>query len=78
MTQRRFNTLYICVCVGTLLPLLFPVFEVANRSTPLVLGLPFNFAWVIVWIVLVFVGVGVLYVLDPERGAEQGPQGGDD
>jgi uncharacterized membrane protein len=72
MTQRRFNTLYILVCVATLLPLLFPIFEVANRSTPLVLGIPFNFFWVILWIVLVFVGVGVLHAIDPQRKNDEG------
>lgn len=72
MTQRRFNTLYIGICVATLLPVLFPVFEVANRSTPLILGIPFNFFWVILWIVLVFVGVGILYAIDPQRKNDEG------
>ena len=71
MTQRRFNTLYIVVCVATLLPVIFPVFEIANRSTPLILGLPFSFFWVILWIVLVFIAVGVLYAIDPQRKADQ-------
>lgn len=72
MTQRRFNTLYILICVATLLPVLFPIFEVANRSTPLILGIPFNFFWVILWIVLVFIGVSILYAIDPQRKNEEG------
>jgi xanthosine utilization system XapX-like protein len=38
-----------------------------NRVTPLVLGLPFLFAWLVLWIILTSIIMGVIYVLDPSN-----------
>lgn len=73
MSKRTFNTVYITVCVIAFLPVVFPVFAVANSANPVVLGLPFNFFWVVLWVVVVAVAVVVLYFLDPSnkrRGGE--------
>jgi uncharacterized membrane protein len=67
MSKKGFQTLYIVIAIVTFLPLIFPVFEVANRATPIVLGLPFNFFWVVLWTVIAFVAVVILYFVDPEN-----------
>ena len=36
-----------------------------NRVTPLILGLPFLFAWLLLWIVLTSVIMLVIYIWDP-------------
>jgi hypothetical protein len=36
-----------------------------NRVTPLVLGLPFVLAWIVGWIVLSAVIMGIVYATDP-------------
>ncbi|MGM9924536.1 MAG: DUF3311 domain-containing protein [Bacillus sp. (in: firmicutes)] len=66
MTKKKFNILYIIVCVVPFLMLVFPFFEIANRATPIILGLPFSFFWVILWILITFAALVVLYFFDPE------------
>jgi hypothetical protein len=36
-----------------------------NRATPLVLGVPFLLAWIVVWILLTSVIMAVIYAADP-------------
>jgi hypothetical protein len=37
----------------------------ANRVTPFVLGMPFILFWIVLWVLLTSVIMGVVYVLDP-------------
>jgi len=37
----------------------------ANRVTPLVLGMPFLLAWIVLWIVLTSAIMAAVYVADP-------------
>lgn len=67
MSRKSFQTLFITVCIVAFLPLVFPIFEIANTSTPIVFGLPFIFFWVILWIVIVFAAVVCLYFIDPDN-----------
>jgi hypothetical protein len=42
-----------------------------NQVEPLVLGMPFVLAWIVIWIVLSAVIMGIIYRLDPaNRSAE--------
>jgi hypothetical protein len=36
-----------------------------NRVEPLVLGMPFVLAWIVMWVVLSSVIMGIIYKLDP-------------
>lgn len=70
MSKQRFNTIF---GITTLIPfflLLFPLFEIGNRATPIIFGLPFSFFWVILWIVITFLALIVLFILDPEKHEE--------
>ena len=40
-----------------------------NRVTPLILGLPFLFAWLLLWIVLTSVIMLAVYLTDPANRA---------
>nr|WP_211201542.1 DUF3311 domain-containing protein [Bacillus sp. NTK071] len=51
--------------------LIFPLFSIGNRSTPIVMGLPFSFLWVISWIIVTFLIVLILYRLDPDKDEEE-------
>ncbi|MGV7243087.1 DUF3311 domain-containing protein [uncultured Caballeronia sp.] len=42
----------------------------ANHVEPLILGMPFVLAWIVIWIVLSAVIMGIIYRLDP---ANRGP-----
>lgn len=70
MQQRTFNTIFVAVCVAAFLPVIFPLFEVANSATPIIAGLPFSFFWVVLWVVIVAIAVVCLYFVDPENKNE--------
>lgn len=72
MSQRSFQTLFVIVCVVAFIPVMFPVFEIANSATPIVAGLPFAFFWVVLWVVVVAVCMVVLYRIDPENRNDEG------
>lgn len=64
--RRIFITFFVVCTVA----LTYPGFVPFNRTRPLVLGLPFNLAWPLGWIVLCFL---VLILLDRvlARGADR-------
>lgn len=70
MNTKTFTTLFILCSVLPLLMLIFPLFEIANRATPIIIGLPFSFFWVILWIVINFVLLLILYRFDPDKEEE--------
>jgi hypothetical protein len=37
----------------------------ANRVEPLVLGMPFVLAWIVLWVILISIIMGIIYRLDP-------------
>lgn len=71
MSSRKFTALFITVGLIPFMMLVFPFFELGNRATPIILGLPFSFFWVILWIVITFAALIGLYFLDPEKDAEE-------
>ncbi|WLD94589.1 DUF3311 domain-containing protein [Alkalihalobacillus sp. AL-G] len=71
MSKRKFTAIYCFSLLVPLLLLLFPLFSIGNRDTPLVMGLPFSFFWVILWIVIAFVIVLFLYRIDPDKDEEE-------
>ncbi|WP_019413073.1 DUF3311 domain-containing protein [Paenisporosarcina sp. TG20] len=71
MSIRKFYTLYITISMVPLLMLIFPLFEIGNRATPIVMGLPFSFFWVILWIIITFAALIFLYSLDPDNKEEE-------
>lgn len=44
-----------------------PVFH--NSATPFILGMPFILGWIVVWILVAAVTMGLIYWLDPVRHA---------
>jgi hypothetical protein len=38
-----------------------------NRVEPLVLGMPFVLAWIVIWVVISAVIMGIVYTLDPSN-----------
>jgi hypothetical protein len=39
----------------------------ANRVEPLVLGMPFVLAWIVLWVILISVIMALVYRLDPSN-----------
>ncbi|ARF18091.1 DUF3311 domain-containing protein [Sporosarcina ureae] len=74
MSKKKFNTIYIMIVTVPFLLLIFPLFELANRATPIVMGLPFSFFYIILLILLTFVGILILYRFDPDHKLEEGDE----
>ncbi|MCA1065807.1 DUF3311 domain-containing protein [Rossellomorea sp. AcN35-11] len=71
MSKSTFTKIY---CLSLILPfllLVFPLFSIGNRATPMILGMPFSIFWVISWIVITFLIVLVLYRMDPDKDEEE-------
>lgn len=61
--SRTFNvflTLHFAVCT---LAMIWPGALIANRIQPLIFGLPFLFFWYVAWMLVLFVGLCVAYVV---------------
>ncbi|PIC77058.1 MULTISPECIES: DUF3311 domain-containing protein [Sporosarcina] len=74
MSKKKFNTIYIVIVTIPFLLLIFPLFELANRATPIVMGLPFSFFYIILLILLTFLGIIILYRFDPDHKLEEGDE----
>jgi hypothetical protein len=71
MSKSRFTKLY-CISLGIpFLLLIFPLFSIGNRATPVVMGMPFSVFWVIAWIIITFLIVLALYRIDPDKDEEE-------
>lgn len=65
---RAFFLVFFVAVLGALT---FPGVLIANREEPLVLGLPFFVFWVILWVVLSFLGQVALFILDSSNREER-------
>ncbi|ARJ39667.1 hypothetical protein CSV71_02825 [Sporosarcina sp. P21c] len=74
MSKKKFNTIYIVIVTIPFLLLIFPLFELANRATPIIMGLPFSFFYIILVILITFLGVLILYRFDPDHKLEEGDE----
>ncbi|MGM0751546.1 MAG: DUF3311 domain-containing protein [Bacillota bacterium] len=71
MSKSMFTKIY---CMSLILPfllLIFPLFSIGNRATPIIMGMPFSVFWVILWIIITFLIVLVLYRIDPDKDEEE-------
>lgn len=71
--RRRRRVVLISVVVAALLALTWPVYPLVSGVEPYVFGFPLSFAWVIGWLLVVFVALVLFY-----RAEESGEESGDD
>lgn len=67
--RRRRTFAFMVVVAGAGLALIWPVYPSVAGVRPYVLGLPFSLAWVVGWLVVVFVALVLLY-----RAEESDPE----
>lgn len=53
--RTRVNRLFVIFMVALTLILVFPIYGVANRVEPYVLGMPFSLAWIVFWTLVEFI-----------------------
>jgi len=67
MNVSAARRLFIAFFIAYAIVLTFPGVLPFNRIRPLVFGLPFSFAWVVLWVVLSF---GVFLIVDRAESAD--------
>ncbi len=63
--HRRRRLVFVSLIATALLALIWPVYSLFSGVFPLVLGLPLSLAWVVFWLLVVFVALIRLYRSDP-------------
>lgn len=71
MSKSMFTKIYCLSLIFPFLLLIFPLFSIGNRATPIIMGMPFSVFWVILWIIITFLIVLVLYRIDPDKDEEE-------
>jgi len=59
--QKKSAIFWVLFFTVVFLANIWPLYLVANSATPFVLGLPFSMFWIILWIVIGFIGLLVMY-----------------
>lgn len=67
-TYHLLTGLHFAVCT---LAMIWPGALIANRIEPTVLGLPFLFFWYILWMLILFVGMWIAYVVRHRGGRHE-------
>lgn len=60
---------FVAVVVIAGLALIWPIYSAVPPLRPYVLGLPFSFAWVVAWLLVVFGALVALYRVDEHDSA---------
>jgi hypothetical protein len=63
-STRRRRLAFVSVVLAAALALIAPVYPLFGSIRPLVLGLPLSFAWVILWLTIVFAALVWVYRSD--------------
>lgn len=69
-TGRSSLRAFLVVTVISGLALIWPVYPLAADIRPYILGLPLSFAWVVGWLVVMFVALILLYRADTPDDSE--------
>lgn len=68
MSKNKITRAYVVFLVILFLCMIFPVYSLANRVFPLVLGLPFGLFWIVLMEVIAFVVLCVFYRYEYGKG----------
>ncbi len=63
-SRRRRRSLFIAIVLVAALALVAPIYPIFGGIRPLILGLPLSFAWVVLWLAVVFAALVGLYRSD--------------
>ena len=74
MNVRSARRLVVCYLVAYTILLTFPGVVPFNAIQPMVLGMPFNFFWLLLWIVLTPLCMWAAYRVEASRSSEASPR----
>lgn len=61
---RRSRIIFISTIIITSFAIIWPGYAVFSSATPLILGFPLSFAWIIMWVIIGFAAMMGLYLTD--------------
>ena len=61
---RRSRMIFVLVILVTSLAVIWPGHAIFSSATPLILGFPLSFAWIIFWVIVGFLAMLGLYLSD--------------
>jgi len=63
-TLRRSRTAFVIVMLLATIAVIWPGYALFSSATPLILGFPLSFAWIIFWVIVSFSAMMALYISD--------------
>jgi len=67
-TYRANRVFIIILSILASLAIMWPGYPLFAGIEPLILGLPLSFAWIIFWVILMFIALLLLYFSDNKEG----------
>ncbi len=74
---RRRRLLFLAVFLLAAASVVWPIYPLFSGIRPLILGLPLSFAWVVLWLAVVFAALVWLYRTEEEPGRQERARGGE-
>ncbi|PPR27265.1 MAG: hypothetical protein CFH34_00385 [Alphaproteobacteria bacterium MarineAlpha9_Bin4] len=65
--RNKIDLYFILFSILILLLLIFPLFEIGNKVTPFVLGIPFSLFWIVSCIIFQFIGIVIFLLIDKDK-----------
>lgn len=66
-TLRRSRFIFVMVMLVAILAVVWPGYALFSSATPLILGFPLSFAWIIFWVIVSFSAMTALYISDSKH-----------
>ncbi|TVR28774.1 MAG: hypothetical protein EA390_11115 [Balneolaceae bacterium] len=63
-TFRRSRIAFVIVMLLATIAVIWPGYALFSSATPLILGFPLSFAWIIFWVIVSFSAMMALYISD--------------
>jgi hypothetical protein len=70
------HRLFLCLVFVTAAAFIWPWYASVDHALPLIVGLPRPFAWLIIWVLVLFAGLLVVYMLDRRAHTRLDRRGG--
>ena len=64
--RKKLDLYFLLFSLFILLLLVFPIYDLGNKLEPFILGVPFSLAWIVICILLQFVGILFFLIIDKE------------
>ncbi len=65
--RSKLNLYFFLFSITILLLLIFPLYNFGNKVNPIILGIPFSLGWIIICIIIQFLGILLFLVFDKDK-----------